>query len=330
MLINIITFIPNQVEYSGKMEPFATKILLGRMHKKRMDIRVITTDRSTQLKTLMKDINQRRSVKGLRPIKHSYDVWHLVKSVSKDLWTASKLKKCQTLGVWIKSIRNMMWFSFGSCQGNAQLLREMILSIPKHVSGIHSFPENVQFKKCLHGDLPADRDKPWLKETSLSMKKLVMALRGNKDSRLKDLEMMTEYQHTSTNESINALHNVYLSKAYAYDHPQAHVRACLTGIDHNKNANRSPQLDRDGELMYTVRCNRDGQDYTAREVLEPKDTSWRKEILNEVLQAVGCGEVLDVQIPTDNHLKLYVKKQPRPDKSVAVEATKNRRRFKDK
>jgi hypothetical protein len=80
----------------------------------------------------------------------------------------------------------------------------MILSIPKHISGVHEFPENKLFKRCLHGELPEDRNKPWLKPGSLSMKKLIGAIRGKKDCRLKDLPMMTEFQHTSINESINA------------------------------------------------------------------------------------------------------------------------------
>jgi hypothetical protein len=45
--------------------------------------------------------------------------------------------------------------------------------------------------------------------------------------------MMTEFQHTSTNENINARH-----KSYAFEHPQTVVRACLTAIDHNHNADR--------------------------------------------------------------------------------------------
>jgi hypothetical protein len=36
------------------------------------------------------------------------------------------------------------------------------------------------------------------------MKKLIGAIRGKKDCRLKDLPMMTEFQHTSINENINA------------------------------------------------------------------------------------------------------------------------------
>lgn len=272
-----------QVEYSGKMEPFATKILLKRLHKNRIDVNVCTTDRSSQLKSLLRDINEIRARRGLQRIQHSYDVWHFVKSVAKDLFKASKLKRCETLGHWIRSIKNMMWFAFASCHGNAQLLREMILSIPKHVSGVHTFPENELFKHCLHGDLAA-RNKPWLREGSLSLKKLVMAIRGNKDCRLQDLEMMTHFQHTGTNEAINALHNVYLPKSTAFGHPQAYVRGCLTAIDHNTNAGRKAALDHDGEKRYNVVNTRDGLVYTAKEVKEPKHTSWRREILEEVLQ----------------------------------------------
>lgn len=273
-----------QVEYSGKMEPFAAKILMARLHKKRVRVRVCTTNRSTQLKSLFREINDGRKKRGMLPILHCFDIWHIIKAITKDLFVASKLKKCQTLGSWIRSIRNMLWFCFASCKGNPLLLREMILSIPRHVGGVHSFPENKMFKRCLHGELPARRSKPWLKDGSLSMKKLVQAIHGRKDCRLKDIPMMTEFQHTSINESINALHNVYLPKSNSYGHQQALVRGCLTAIDHNYNADRKPLLDHDGEEMYNVVSTRDGLVYTAKTIKEPKNTEWRKEILGEVLQ----------------------------------------------
>jgi hypothetical protein len=116
------------------------------------------------------------------------------------------------------------------------------------------------------------------------MKKLVQAIRGNKDCRLKDLEMMTEFQHTGTNEQINNLHNCYLPKSCSFGHKQAIVRAALTAIDHNSNVNRKPALDHDGEERYDVVNTRDGQVWTAKVVKEPKNTTWRNEIVGEVLQ----------------------------------------------
>jgi hypothetical protein len=40
----------SMVEYSSKMEPFATKKLLGDLHKKKINVRVLTTDRSGAIK----------------------------------------------------------------------------------------------------------------------------------------------------------------------------------------------------------------------------------------------------------------------------------------
>lgn len=249
----------SMTEYSAKLEPFAAKILLTRLHKSRVDVRVCTTDRSSLMKNLLKNINKSRSRRGLSHIKHSFDVWHYIKSVSKDLFAASKLKKCQTLGLWNRSIKNMMWYAIAECKGNADLLREMILSMPKHVANVHSFPENKHFQRCLHGDISSGRRKPWLKEGSLTMKKLVAAIRGNKDCRLKDLEFMTEFQHTGINENINSLHNVYFPKSCSFGHLQAIIRGCLTAIDHNTSVDRKPSVDVDGESRYNVINSRDGQ-----------------------------------------------------------------------
>jgi hypothetical protein len=102
----------------------------------------------------------------MKTIKHSFDIWHFIKAVIKDIFAASKQKKCVTLGDWIPSIKNMMWYSFAECNGNPELLEEMLLSIPHHLANVHVFPENKLFTRCLHGDLDPDRDKPWLKVKS--------------------------------------------------------------------------------------------------------------------------------------------------------------------
>ena len=274
----------SMTEYSAKMEPFATKVIMARLYKNRVNVRVCTTDRSSLMKKLFKDLNARLIKRGKMPIKHTYDVWHMVKAVTKDLFHASKRKKCQVLGDWIRSVANMMWYAFDYCNGNADLLREMILSIPDHIANKHTFPDNKLFKKCLHGDLPKERLKPWLRKDSLSTKKIVAALRGKKDCRIKDISMMTEFNHTGVNEQLNNLHNVYLPKNCFFGHPQAVVRAALTCIDHNSNVNRKQALDQDGDGQYNIVNSRDGLVWTAKPVKEPKNTSWRGEIAGEVLQ----------------------------------------------
>ncbi len=163
----------------------------------------------------------------------------------------------------------------------------------------------------------------------MSYNKVLMAIRGPKDCRLKDLPFMTEFQHTGINEQINSLHNVYLPKSCSFGHKQAVVRACLTAIDHNRNVDRKVALDSDGEERYNVVNTRDGHIWTAKSIMQPKNTKWRGEIVDEVLEAVRNRSPPTMEVPTDDHLKRYSNKLPKPEKAVAVEATKKRRRFRD-
>jgi len=96
---------------------------------------------SAILKNLVKmDTLFYRARKNLPPIKHSFDVWHFIKSILKDLHTAGKLKRCATLGLWQRSIKHQLWHCLANCNGNSELLEEMVLSIPKHITNVHTFP----------------------------------------------------------------------------------------------------------------------------------------------------------------------------------------------
>jgi hypothetical protein len=78
---------------------------------------------------------------------------------------------------------------------------------------------------------------------------------------------------------------------------------------------------------YEVNVSGDGKVWTAKIVKEPKNTSWRQEIADEVLQAVRSCAVPTVEIQTDDFYKRYGKKIQKPEKSVAVIATKECRRY---
>jgi hypothetical protein len=61
----------------------------------------------------------------------------------------------------------------------------------------------------------------------------------------------------------------------------------LTAIDHNINVDRQPAKDEDGEDRYNIVNTRDGQVWTAKIIKEPKNTAWRQEIVDQVLN-VSC------------------------------------------
>ena len=58
----------------------------------------------------------------------------------------------------------MLWYSFASCDGNPEILREKIESIPHHISDRHFYPENEHYRYCAHGDLSEEErgEKLWL------------------------------------------------------------------------------------------------------------------------------------------------------------------------
>ena len=82
------------------------------------DVSVITiaTDRHWGMGALMKS--------DYSHISHQYNVWHMDKSVVKQLTQKGKLKHCEWLLLWILSISNHLWWAAQTCNGDAQLLNE--------------------------------------------------------------------------------------------------------------------------------------------------------------------------------------------------------------
>ena len=82
----------------------------------------------------------------------------------------------------------MLWYSFSSCEGNLELLRERILSIPKHISNVHKFDGNKFHKSCEHEDLSSnERSKAWLDKEEIPVEKVDQSLHGKDMCRLNDL-----------------------------------------------------------------------------------------------------------------------------------------------
>ena len=152
---------------SSAMEPYAAKtLLLSLAWDHGLSIFSITTDRSSSMRTMLEEIGDELPSNYVPP-KHEFDIWHWIKAVLKDLWDAGKLVSCKELNDWIPSINNQMWHSFSSCQGDPDLLREKLLSIPDHISNVHTFPDNTKYTMCPHPPPAKDRAKAWLAPGSL-------------------------------------------------------------------------------------------------------------------------------------------------------------------
>ena len=130
---------------------------------KGLSIDTISTDRHRGVGALMKP--------DYPHISHQYDVWHMAKSVVKQLTAKGKIKHCEQLLSWIQSISNHLWWAAQTCNGDVTLLIEKWTSIVHHISNVHEWGggEGSKFNKCVRPALPAEeqRSKKWLQSGSL-------------------------------------------------------------------------------------------------------------------------------------------------------------------
>ena len=147
----------SQVANSNVMEIKGFKDVLNSVENQGIRVSVISTDRHPQI---------RKEMCTNHPDKeHQCDPWHLAKSISKKLASASNKTGYQDLKPWIPSVINYLWWSATTCEGNAQLLKENWVSLCHHVTNRHEWPGNQFYHKCAHQPyLPeAARRKKWLK-----------------------------------------------------------------------------------------------------------------------------------------------------------------------
>ena len=151
-------------------------------------IRRIATDRHTSIPSAMN--------KEHKDIKHQFDVWHLSKWVVKQLTKKAKVKDCENLFPWIRSVSNHLWWCSATCDGNADVLREKWKSVLHHVTNKHKWTGYNHFHECCHPRLTpaAARKKKWLKPDTpsyIALEEVVL-----KKELLKDIEKHTEFCHT--------------------------------------------------------------------------------------------------------------------------------------
>ena len=85
---------------------------------------------------------------------HLFDIWHVAKSVTKQLLKAGKESGCELLVKWQKSLKNHLhWCATSTRLGFGELILAKWKSITRHVCNEHNGHPDPLFKKCAHGSL---------------------------------------------------------------------------------------------------------------------------------------------------------------------------------
>ena len=78
-------------------------------------------------------------------------MWHWTKNFAKAISQDCKSKDQKELLPWISHIKNHIWYSSTTCNGDAELLVEMVKSMPLHISNVHAgFNGHEKFTRCHH------------------------------------------------------------------------------------------------------------------------------------------------------------------------------------
>ena len=85
---------------------------------------------------------------------HFHDLWHVAKSITKQLLAVCKEKGNEAIRFWVKGIRShLYWSVLSTQQGFGDLIVAKWTSIMGHISNKHDDHPNPLFAKCAHGDI---------------------------------------------------------------------------------------------------------------------------------------------------------------------------------
>jgi len=208
------------------MEPLACSEIFDRLEKDPNfrdsqnipKIKVVTTDRSTAIKAVMKKKNQLRQQAKEPECKHGADLWHYDKNITTDLRKLCKAKYARPLRPWIPSLRRFIYWSPQSSRGMPKgTIAEKLMSMVDHIQNVHEFPQNKHFKRCSHG-MPAPSRLKYIAKNSILLTKLRDIISGKNNSRINDANSLEECGQTGLNETLNSLHNMYAPKYLGLTH----------------------------------------------------------------------------------------------------------------
>ena len=308
-----------EVTSSNAMEKEGFERCIQDLAREGVTINRITTDRHTSIASSMK--------KDHGEISHQYDVWHLSKWVVKQLTKKAKVKGCEDLVPWIRSVSNHLWWCSASCGGNAEVLREKWRSIMMHVTNKHKWNGYTHFQECCHPRLTSAqiRKKKWLKPDTpayIALEEVVLNKRI-----LKDIEKLTEFCHTGELEVYHSEYLKYFPKREHFSHKGMVARAQLTALDHNANSGREQAVVKSGahagEARFKSSFPKAQKQWVAKPIKEKKSYAHVMVLMDTVANTCETGEV--AVEPEAPHLPKNISGTAAPNKQELIR--KHRSRF---
>ncbi|XP_041457112.1 uncharacterized protein LOC121430959 isoform X2 [Lytechinus variegatus] len=307
-----------EVKNSNAMELEGLKRALEKMDAEAVEIKTIVTDRHLQIAKFLRE--------NYPHIDHRYDVWHIAKGLKKKLKALGRVKDCELVQAWLRTLINhVYWTALSSPGGDKDVMKSKYKRSMNHIRNIHTDQDPEQ--ACEHGDDYPARE--WMKSGTKVYEKLREIMLNTRI--LNDIGKMSPHAQTS---KVEAFHNVLLHwcpKLLVYSYQGMKCRLYLAALHWNENCGRSQAQDVDGNPVYKLKYPRSKEGgHTVEKVLTACTYDYVKALLRVVLDLVENklqirGEMDELQ-PKPARSASYQK----PNKSEAVQAFEEHHRFADR
>ena len=276
----------------------------------------IATDRHTSIASTMDKTHQDTC--------HQYDVWHVSKWVVKKLQGEAKVKACEDLAPWIRSVANHLWWCSATCEGSVDVLQEKWKSILHHVTNKHEWRGCTHIHKCSHPTLSARqmRKKKWLVPGTPPHIALEEVVTNTK--LLKDMSKLTQFCHTGELEVYHSLILKYCPKREHFSFRGMLARTQLTALDQNAHAGRQQAVASSGEHRYKISFPKPQKQWVIKPIKEKKYHNHIHELMGDLVDTCLKGGE-EAQEPAGRNLPPNIAPTPAPSKEQLL--LRHRSRF---
>ena len=316
-------------EFNEELERAGCRELLKKLISKGVDKFNFVTDRHSGIRKMIAE----NSMFG--KIVHYFDIWHMAKSIGKDLTKLCKLKRNAPLLTWVKPIINHFWYSCRNSGGDKTKLIETFHSFLLHITNAHKwtsgafkklkgdnlYPQFTKVFQCAHAHLKMKkghiRRGAWLTRSNKAFHEVFKRLTRKKLS--DDILHCAHFVHTGSLENYHNVRLKYLPKRIHFTRETTAIRSMLTVIEVNSNI-RTEQSTK----MYG-RWSKHNAEWVLKRGFDTKDYSYRTEIMNEIKKNIVTGNVVRVDMTEYIPKNLpTIAQKPKPSKEVLLQRHKSR------